>query len=109
MICLTGRSYPRERDLYRQRDELLAQNERLLADIERWNATIAAGAAKAEQMEAVIQAARGVANCLGSSLTDMVWEHASGGACLNLLDEALAAYDANPVPLPTTFVTPKDG
>jgi len=76
-----------------QRDALLAQNERLIADIERWNETIAAGAAKAEQMDAVIRAARGYAT----------HRHVVCMPCMETLKAALAAYDANQTPLPGAF------
>jgi hypothetical protein len=80
-------------ELVRQRDALLIQNERLLNDIEQWNATIAAGAAKAEQMEAVIQAARAYAT----------HRHVVCMPCMENLKAALAAYDANQTPLPVAF------
>jgi hypothetical protein len=45
-------------------------------------------------LEAVAEAAQGVINCLDLKPDDRVWDHASGGACLNLLDETLNALNS---------------
>jgi hypothetical protein len=83
-----------------QRDELLAQNKRLLDDIERWNATIAAGRERAEQMEAVIRAARNLDARKDEGYATLV-------SYLIRLHEALATYDANRTPWPEPFDRPK--
>ena len=73
-----------------------AEIERLLADIERWNATIAVAVTKAEQMDAVIRAARNLVERRDEGYATLV-------SYLIRLHEAVATFDANPTPLPVAL------